>query len=212
MEKLPHMTTLIKQYRKDNAASLLLDAGDWASGTPVSNQFQGKPMIEIMNAMGYDAACVEESDLVWGLDTLLERAQEAEFPLLAANLALPGGNAPPKPLAPYAIKFLENTTVGIIGVTLPDEDMPGVSYLPVDEILEKAKEDLKEEGVDFFILLSHLGHEADRDIASRHPWIHVILGGHSHTMLSEPAVVGTTLIGQSGWKAENLGVLGIELE
>ncbi len=60
------------------------------------------------------------------------------------------------------------------------------------------------------IVLSHCGLERDRKIAASVPGIDVIVGGHSHTAIETPCLIGDTVIVQAGWGGMYLGVLDIE--
>lgn len=51
---------------------------------------------------------------------------------------------------------------------------------------------------DLLIALTHIGHRQDLILAEKCPEIDVILGAHSHTILQQPDLVGTTRIFQAG--------------
>ena len=57
-----------------------------------------------------------------------------------------------------------------------------------------------------------MGHQADREPRGKVPGIDLIVGGHSHTKIMEPVVVGKTLIVQAWEKGKVLGVLDLEVE
>ncbi len=73
---------------------------------------------------------------------------------------------------------------------------------------------------DVVICVSHLGIQAERELAERVPGIDVIIGGHSHTRLHRPILVrnGTengyrgTVIAQAGHRGEFLGRTVLYLE
>ena len=79
---------------------------------------------------------------------------------------------------------------------------------------------LKRQGANWIICLSHLGLEADKELARRVSGIDVIVGGHSHTKLAKPILIpnGTpngyhgTVIVQAGAYGEYLGRLAIYLD
>jgi len=52
--------------------------------------------------------------------------------------------------------------------------------------------------VDLLIALTHIGHRADVELAQSNPGIDVILGGHSHTVLTKPEKYGSTYVCQGG--------------
>jgi 2',3'-cyclic-nucleotide 2'-phosphodiesterase (5'-nucleotidase family) len=64
--------------------------------------------------------------------------------------------------------------------------------------------------VECLIALTHIGFKKDVELAQRCPEIDLILGGHSHTVLEEPAMVGKTAICQTGSHGRFGGVYGWE--
>lgn len=59
--------------------------------------------------------------------------------------------------------------------------------------------------VDVLICLSHIGFAQDQKLAATCPEIDLILGGHSHTVLEAPFMVGSTAICQTGSHARFVG-------
>ena len=51
---------------------------------------------------------------------------------------------------------------------------------------------------DVVVALSHCGFEDDLELAKANPWVDVILGGHSHTLVEHPSETNGVLITQSG--------------
>lgn len=62
------------------------------------------------------------------------------------------------------------------------------------------------------VILSHLGLDRDKVLASRLPKGSWILGGHSHTVLEEPLKIGDTFIIQTGAFANYVGKLDYNIE
>ncbi|WP_204351200.1 hypothetical protein, partial [Serratia marcescens] len=75
-----------------------------------------------------------------------------------------------------------------------DISTPGPTVKFADEIetLKKQVEALKAEGVNKIIALNHDGYVKDKQIAASVAGISVIVGGHSHTLLSntDPQALG----------------------
>src|SRR6185503_7589468 len=72
---------------------------------------------------------------------------------------------------------------------------------------------------DIFVVLSHLGVEVDKKFAKDNSFIHVIIGGLSRTVLTEPLVVkkkdgslSGPIIGQAGSQGLYLGRLDLMIE
>src|SRR5438552_3175238 len=79
------LATVVRQVKPD----LMLDAGGMFAGSLISDTFLGAPVIEVMNAIGYDAATVGSNEFSFGTNALKSRAREANFPLLSANASSP---------------------------------------------------------------------------------------------------------------------------
>lgn len=211
------VATLVDELREGNGKHvLLLDAGDAWHGTNIANMFEGESVVEIMNLMVYDAMTLGNHDFNYGQTALANRQEEAVFPVLAANVIK---EATGEPIGISAlVKPVGNLTVGIIGLTTPD--IPFVTHpknvvgLSLTDPIERAKSlaSYLRPQVDVVIALTHLGIDADRELAAAVPEIDVIIGGHSHTQLEEPVVVGNTYIVQTGEHAKNLGYLKLTLE
>src|SRR5262245_47329198 len=71
---------------RSNSPDLLLDAGDRFTGTLLNDEFEGVPIIEAMNRLGYHAGVLGNHEFDYGLEALRSRAREANFPFLTANL------------------------------------------------------------------------------------------------------------------------------
>jgi len=55
-------------------------------GTPISNLFRGKPVIETMNRMGFDAMTLGNHEFDWGMEAFGDLRKAAAFPFLSANI------------------------------------------------------------------------------------------------------------------------------
>ena len=192
--------------------SLFLASGDMIQGNNWANLSQGQSVIEAMNAMKFDAMVVGNHEFDFGQDILKKRISEATFPVLGANVE---GLAE---LRPYIIREVSGIKVGIIGVVTEDapvsthpKNIAGLQFDKVSDTIRKYVNELREK-TDIIIVLSHIGYANDRVLAEETAHIDVIVGGHSHTRLLSPAVVGNTIIVQAWEHAKALGVLDLTLE
>jgi 2',3'-cyclic-nucleotide 2'-phosphodiesterase (5'-nucleotidase family) len=62
------------------------------------------------------------------------------------------------------------------------------------------------------VALTHLGHAADRELAASVPRLDVIVGGHSHTKVLQPALVGTTAVAQAWEHGKALGIIDLTVD
>lgn len=212
VERMPLFGTVVRQQRLARAGALLLDAGGWASGTPLSDEFEGAPMIEIMSELGYAAAGIGEPDLAFGLGPLLQRAREARFPLLSANLFDPLRRRLPGVL-PFAQLDAGGIRVGVIGLSCAGCERLGQTRVTdAHEAVVESMLTLRAMDAEIFIVLSHLGAEADRALAAALPDIHCIVGAHGDGMdAGAPQRVGNTLISRAVPHAQSLGALSLTL-
>jgi len=206
----PYLAGMIDRLRQDRP-SLLLSAGDMIQGSNWANLFQGKSVIEIMNRMGFDAMALGNHEFDFGIDTLKERIKEARFPYLGANIIGLEG------IQPFIIKELKGVRIAIIGLateetpiyTHPDNVRGLIFQLPFDTA-ERCIKELRDK-VDVIIVLSHLGFHNDMVLAQKVGDIDVIVGGHSHTKIEKPVLIGKTVIVQAWEHGKVLGVLDLTL-
>lgn len=207
----------VRAAREREAPTLLLDAGDIQTGTPLSeivvDGVRGGGMLRLMDAVGYDAWTLGNHEFDAGADDLAALIAAAPFPVLAANLEAPGGGPAFVGVSPHVVLDAGELRVGVIGVTT--EGLDHLAPLSVrdravaTDVPEAVRASLEVLGdqVDLVVVLSHIGVDADRALALAVPDIDVIVGGHSHTALREPERVGDTLVVQAGSYTRSLGVL-----
>jgi 2',3'-cyclic-nucleotide 2'-phosphodiesterase (5'-nucleotidase family) len=192
--------------------SLLLAAGDMIEGNQWAHLFQGKSVIELMNAMKFDAMVVGNHEFDFGQAVLRKRIAEARFPVLGANVV--GLD----PLKPYVIKEVSGLRVAVIGVVTPrtpkltyPDNVAGLQFKGAAATVEKYWPRLRGRA-DLLVVLSHLGYPADLRLAEKVPAINVIVGGHTHTRLVKPSIVDGVIIVQAWAHARALGVLDLTVD
>jgi 5'-nucleotidase/UDP-sugar diphosphatase len=205
------LASLAQKLRKEKP-SLLVSAGDMIQGNTWANLFEGKPVIEVMNTMRFDAMVVGNHEFDFGKTALMERIKEADFPVLGANVTGLDG------LKPYVVKEVDGIRVGIIGVVTEEtptathpRNVEGLTFMPVAATVERCIAELSGRA-DIIIVLSHLGYNADMALASAVKGIDVIVGGHSHTKGVKHITVGNTVIVQAWEHGLVLGVLDLTVE
>lgn len=208
---IAYLAALAGQLKQEKP-SVLLSAGDMIQGNTWANLFEGKPVIEVMNAMGFDAAVVGNHEFDFGKTALIERVKEAKFPVLGANVE--GLDV----LKPYIIKEVDGIKMGIIGVVTEytpsathPKNVEGLKFLPVATTVERCIEELKGRA-DIVVVLSHIGYDADMTLADTVKGIDVIVGGHSHTKTGRHIVVGNTIVVQAWEHGLVLGVLDLTVK
>ena len=219
---------LVNRIREEEENVLLLDAGDIFQGTPYFNKFGGVLEMKLMTELGYDAATMGNHDFDGGMNGFVKAKKYGNFPFLCSNYDFT--NTPIDGYTQDSIIFEKGgLEIGVFGVGVELKGLvPGRLYgeskwlNPIEIATDRAAE-LKKKGCDLVICLSHLGYEygtdkvSDRVLAQKTKDIHLIIGGHTHTFLTEPTqeknLLGeTVLINQVGWAGINLGRIDFEID
>ena len=221
--------SIIEKIRKEEKNVLLLDSGDIFQGTPYFNTFHGILEMKLMSKMGYDASTMGNHDFDIGLDGFLNAKHHAAFPFLCANYDF-SNTVLKGHTQPYHIIRKGGVKIGLFGIGIEmtglvsRENYGDTVYIDPIAVANKTAKDLKDQGCDLIICLSHLGFEysnpdrvSDRKLARNSDSIHIILGGHTHTFLDEPVVEKnknnqSVLINQVGWAGIKLGRIDIDVE
>ncbi len=217
---IARMATMVDQTRRWNqphgVATLLLNAGDVLQGTPLSTVFHGEPDFLCLNLMDLDGMTIGNHEFDFGQDNLAKLMKLTQFPVLSANVCYANTD---RLLAPSLIKqTLGTEEVIIFGLTTPETTITthprNVRGLKFADPIATARQIIEQYRgqVDFFIAVTHLGKEADIQLAQAVPEIDVIVGGHSHDALERPMKVGNTLICQAGSRGIYLGQVDMLVE
>lgn len=211
------IATLFKEAREGAPGAVLaLDNGDTFHGTYAAVHSKGEALVPILNALGFDAITVHW-DFAYGPAQLGRIAERLDHPVLAANCYEEESGKLAYP--PYVVVERGGLRVGVIGLasniidkTMPPHFSEGLKFtLGKDELPRHIERLRGEEGVDLIVVLSHLGYPQEARLASEVNDIDVLLSGHTHNRFFEPAVVGDTIIMQSGCHGSFIGRLEVEV-
>jgi 5'-nucleotidase/UDP-sugar diphosphatase len=224
------LATVLREVRSGGDPVLLLHGGDAVSGSGTDYLWYGQPdyariptygwrgidVVDTMNLLGFDAMVIGNHELDCGRRWLEQRMEQARYAVVSANVLrrnLPDiDGSTGKPLAkPSVVVTKGNLRIGIIGLTTTEYIMSTQVQVkdPLPILRELVPEVSKQ--CDFLIVLSHVGYEPDLEIARTIPDIDLIVGGHTHTLVPEPVVVGSTLVVQDGEFAEQVGILDLTI-
>ncbi len=193
---------------------LLLDGGDALFGDDLARETKGQVIVEAMNLLGYDAMVLGSEDFRLGLDVLRQRMEEAQFPVLSANVVISGTEQ--LFAKPYVIRKIGDHQVAIIGLTNWEAaSVAGGAIVVLDplEALEDVMVEVSEEA-DVVVVLSRLGTVMDLQMAGKVPGIDLIVGGQSRDVLDPPLwdAQSSTVIAQAGYRGEWIGVVSLEID
>lgn len=188
------LATLIKQYRKSEPNSILLNAGDQFQGTLYFNVYEGLSDLAFCNAVGFDAMGVGNHEFDKGPEVFADFIRRAKFPVLAANVDVSTDPHLKGLIKPYSIHVIGRQKIGVIGAVTPD--LPTISdigaYLKMKELIESVSASAREltaQKIDKILVVSHCGYAIEKEMAARIAEVDVVVGGHSHSYLANPEFV-----------------------
>ena len=219
---------VIATIRAEEKNVLLLDAGDFSQGTPYFNFYNGRVEVDALNHMKYDAITLGNHEFDNGIDTLAVILKKAQFPVLSSNYKL--DKTPlSEIIKPYLIMNRGGLRIGILTANIEpkgliiESNYKGVVYEdPIDKANEIAAYLKQNKKCDVIICLSHLGADTtkaavnDFDLARKTRFIDVIIGGHSHSMITNTTQLNAAgkpvVIAQMAKSGLYLGRVELELE
>ncbi len=168
---------------------LLLNAGDNFQGSLFYTTYKGAAEAEFLNLMKFDAMTVGNHEFDDGEDGLATFLDKVTFPVLSSNVLAGFKSKLIDRIKPSLVLDVGGQKVGIVGAVAndtPEISSPGDDVLigiDVDTITTAVQE-LKKEGVDKIIALTHVGYPRDLAVIAKIPDVDVVVGGHSHSLLS----------------------------
>lgn len=198
-----------KQISDAGENVITLDAGDQFQGSLFYTTYKGKVEGEFMNKIGFDLMAVGNHEFDNGPDVLADFVDLVEFPVICGNITVADGEKLAGKIQEWAVLEVGGEKIGVLSVLTPDTAIiaapgPNVSFRDDIEYLKEAVTRIRAEGVNKVLLLSHVGFTRDQEIAAQVEGISAIVGGHSHTLLSnteEGAPAYATLVQNPAGKA-----------
>ncbi|WP_095498914.1 bifunctional metallophosphatase/5'-nucleotidase [Paraferrimonas haliotis] len=192
-----------QHFNGHSCPNLFLHGGDCFQGTLYYSVYRGLANAHLLNALQLDAMAIGNHDIDPGNQGLKPFLDELNFPVVAGNLDL-SQESPSKTYAlnnhPNLLHYDPNeqvalikripfydTELAIVGVTIeqmhkvatPD---PECNFLHAAKVINNTVKQLKSDGINHIVVLSHLGLSHDRDLASAIKGVSFIVGGHSHSL------------------------------
>ncbi|EFA06359.1 mannosylglucosyl-3-phosphoglycerate phosphatase isoform X1 [Tribolium castaneum] len=177
--------TAIKSFQ--HLHPLVLFSGDAFSPSMLSTYTKGEQMVPVLNDLGTHCAVLGNHDFDHGLEVLSQWVAQTEFPWLMSNVL---DNETGRPLGEGRITHVVHWAghrIGLLGLvekewldTLATINPEMVTFLDFVEAGQKLAAQLKQEGCDYVIALTHMRTPNDIKLAENCDNIDLILGGHDH--------------------------------
>ncbi|QND48222.1 LysM peptidoglycan-binding domain-containing protein [Rhizobium lusitanum] len=193
------MKTMIDQRRAALAGQnvLVLDAGDNFQGSLFYTTYKGAAEVEFLNDMKIDAMTVGNHEFDDGEEPLAAFLDKAKFPVVTANMVVDGQSKIGDRIKKSIVLDIGGQKIGIVGAVTsetPELSSPGPHVKITDDAAAISAEvdALKSQGVNKIIALTHVGYPRDVEKIAKIAGVSVVVGGHSHTLLSntDPKAAG----------------------
>jgi sulfur-oxidizing protein SoxB len=213
-----HIRAIAAAIREETGGACVhVDSGDAIHGTGPAQWTRGAAIVPALNSVGVDVMTPGNWEFGFGPDVLRERVGELAFPVIASNVHRAEGGEPE--FAATEIKEVGGLRIAFVGITSPivtrTMPRPFGAGLRFDDALDvlpgviaRVRDDVRP---DLVVVISHYGFAQEVAIARSVDGIDVILGGHTHDVLTNAAVVGGTIITQSGAHGSYLTRLDLEV-
>lgn len=212
-DTIPKINTIFKKYSNDNLFKL--DAGDFAdSCNHLIVAMDGKYGGKLVSYLGYDAAAIGNNEYLLKTSNIYK---EATIPYVCCNLTTLDNN-PIEYTTPSIIKTIQSIRFLIIGNTVN-----GISSYnevlalynkkahPLVESIQKVINNNKD-NYDIAILISHASYEDDIEIANSIPELQIIIGGHTHLLMSKHEKHNNAYLHISGQWGEHIGKIVLDID
>ncbi|KAK4238314.1 Metallo-dependent phosphatase-like protein [Achaetomium macrosporum] len=194
---IARFVTLCKEYReaerfRGQPELVTLFSGDVFNPSLESSITKGSHMVPLLNLIGTECACVGNHDLDFGVAQFRHLTSKCAFPWLLANVLdpalgedVPLGNA----RKTHMLTTSNGLRIGLLGLgerewletinALP----PGIIYRSATEVTRELAPQLRAQGADIVIALTHMREPNDNKLAQQlgeEGLVDLILGGHDH--------------------------------
>ena len=233
----------VAAMKKDLAAQgenvLLVDAGDHVQGTAFGALDEGRGIINIMNATGYDLATLGNHEFDYGMLRTFSFVSKAAFPYVSCNFydTFDGDLL----LQPYYIFNIDGKKIAFVGITTPESQTKAAPVYFMDEegnykyrfygapgtddlytVIQMSVDAAREEGADYVIALAHTGIDPSSvpyrstDIIPKVKGIDAWIDGHSHNLVEglmvKDAEGKDVILTQTGTAFRGIGKMVIDAD
>lgn len=222
------LKALVDSVRTAEPHVLLADAGDLVQGTYYFSLLNGVVEMKMLEMMKYDIRTIGNHEFDKKMSGLGEMLAMSKVHVVASNYDF-SNTALAKYVVPSKILNAGSIKVGFIGLNVRllnlvnKKACEGVEWQDAINVADTYAEELRAQGADIVIAISHLGYGGgdayytDTGLAKRTSHIDMIIGGHSHTALKKAHYVtdadgDQVPVVQTGSRGYNLGYAKIRLD
>lgn len=219
-----HMATMLKQLKKSNPNTFVIDTGDMFQGSELSVKTTGMAFVPILNAMDYDLYLPGNWEVIYGKRKMQTLLGKLSAPKICANMYHDWGEGKKGELIfqAYYTWSVAGAKIGFIGYTdplVPLRQSPnyskGILYTKPEENLAYYIDVLKnQEQCNFIIIIAHLGLSQQIALADSPECegVNYILGGDTHERVRKPIQCKYAKVVEPGAFGSFIGKLDLTIE
>lgn len=219
-----YIATMLKQLKKQNPHSFLIDTGDMFQGSELSVKTTGKAFVPVLNALDYDLYLPGNWEVIYGKKNMQTLMGALDAPKICTNMFHDLGEGKKGELIfqPYHIWHIGGVKIGFLGYTdplVPIRQSPnyskGIIYTKPEENLAYYIDVLKnQEQCAFIIMIAHLGLSQQIALANMPECegINYIFGGDTHERVRKPIVCKYAKVVEPGAFGSFIGKLDLQIE
>lgn len=219
-----HLASYLKNERKKNPNTFLIDTGDMFQGSELSVKTTGKAITPILNALNYDLYLPGNWEVIYYKKNMQTLMGSLNGPKVCANMYHDLGDGKKGELIfhPYKIWNVAGVKIGFVGYTdplVPIRQSPnyskGIIYTKPEENLAHYIDVLRnDEQCAYVILLSHLGLSQQIALANSPECkgVDMIFGGDTHERVRKPIVCKYAKVVEPGAFGSFVGKLQLTVQ
>jgi 2',3'-cyclic-nucleotide 2'-phosphodiesterase/3'-nucleotidase/5'-nucleotidase len=222
---IANLVNEIKAQKASNPNTIFVSAGDLFQGSAESNLLYGQPVAACLKEAGLVASAIGNHEYDWGNNRFAGWENEGGFAFLAANIYDRNTKKPVTYAKPYLIVNLSGIKIALIGLTTPETaykttltNVETVEFKNPVEVLPQYIKEVRSQGANLVIALSHLGAIQDKSGVitgeaaelAQVPGLDGIIAGHSHEIIA--GKVGNIPLVMAYYNGRSLGKLTFTLD
>jgi 2',3'-cyclic-nucleotide 2'-phosphodiesterase (5'-nucleotidase family) len=219
-----HLATYLKQFRKKNPDTFLVDTGDMFQGSELSVKTTGTALVPILDALDYNLYLPGNWEVIYSKKNMQTLLGALKAPKVCANMYHDLGNGVKGELVfqPYHIWNVQGVKIGFIGYTdplVPIRQSPvysiGITYTKPEENIAHYIDVLKnQEQCAYVLVVAHLGlsqqiHLANLEVCKG---VDYILGGDTHERVRKPIQCKYAKVVEPGAFGSFVGKLNLTIQ
>jgi sulfur-oxidizing protein SoxB len=219
-----YLSYMLKNLKKKNPNTFIIDTGDMFQGSELSVKTTGKAFVPLLNAMNYDLYLPGNWEVIYGKKNMQTLMGSLTAPKICTNMYhdLGEGKRGELIFQPYEIWNVAGAKIGFLGYTdplVPLRQSPvyskGIIYTKPEENLAHYIDVLKnQEQCSFIIMLAHLGLSQQIALANMPECegVNYILGGDTHERVRKPIVCKYSKVVEPGAFGSFIGKLDLSIQ